>query len=124
MRIGDFRSSYAHDEALWPTRVQWAWLGALALALLLLPWGANGYVVGLACMVGIHCIAAAGLNIMTGYTGLISLGHAAFMGVGCYTAAWAAQRGVPTLLALPLAGGMAALVGLVVGLPSLRIQGG
>jgi branched-chain amino acid transport system permease protein len=123
VRIGDFRSSYAHDEALWPTRVQWAWLAALALALLLLPLGANGYVVGLACMVGIHCIAAAGLNIMTGYTGLISLGHAAFMGVGCYTAAWAAQRGVPTLLALPLAGGMAALVGLVVGLPSLRIKG-
>jgi branched-chain amino acid transport system permease protein len=123
MRIGDFRASYAHDEALWPTQVQKAWLIALALALLLLPWGVNGYVVGLACMVGIHCIAAAGLNIMTGYTGLISLGHAAFMGVGCYAAAWAAQRGVPTLLTLLFAGGLAALLGIVVGLPSLRIKG-
>lgn len=123
MRIGDFRSSYAHDEALWPTTVQKLWLALLALSLLLLPLTVNAYVVGLACLVGIHCIAAAGLNIMTGYTGLISLGHAAFMGVGCYTAAWAAQRGVPTLLTLPLAGAMAATLGLIVGLPSLRIKG-
>lgn len=123
MRIGDFRASYAHDEALWPTRVQQSCLVALAVALLMLPLGVNGYVVGLACMVGIHCIAAAGLNIMTGYTGLISLGHAAFMGVGCYAAAWAAQRGVPTLLTLLWAGGLAALLGIVVGLPSLRIKG-
>jgi branched-chain amino acid transport system permease protein len=123
MRIGDFRASYAHDEALWPTRVQRTWLAGLALALLVFPFGANGYLVGLACLVGIHCIAAAGLNIMTGYTGLISLGHAAFMGVGCYAAAWLAQRGWPFFLTLPLAGLMAAAIGLVVGLPSLRIKG-
>lgn len=123
MRIGDFRASYAHDESLWPTRVQRAWLGVLALALIAFPFGANGYQVSLACMLGIHVIAAAGLNIMTGYTGLISLGHAAFMGVGCYTAAWFAQRGVPFFATLPLAGAMAALLGLLVGLPSLRIKG-
>lgn len=123
MRIGDFRASYAHDESLWPTRVQRAWLGVLALALIAFPFGANGYQVSLACMLGIHVIAAAGLNIMTGYTGLISLGHAAFMGVGCYTAAWFAQRGVPFFATLPLAGATAALLGMVVGLPSLRIKG-
>lgn len=123
MRIGDFRASYAHDESLWPTRVQRVWLGVLALALIAFPFGANGYLVSLACMLGIHVIAAAGLNIMTGYTGLISLGHAAFMGVGCYTAAWFAQRGVPFFATLPLAGAMAALLGLLVGLPSLRIKG-
>jgi len=123
VRIGDFRASYAHDESLWPTRVQRAWLGVLAVALVAFPFGANGYQVSLACMLGIHVIAAAGLNIMTGYTGLISLGHAAFMGVGCYTAAWFAQRGVPFFLTLPLAGAMAALLGLLVGLPSLRIKG-
>ena len=75
MRIGDFRESYAHDEAIWPTRVQRLWLAGLAVALLLFPLGANGYLVSLACMLGIHVIAAAGLNIMTGYTGLISLGR-------------------------------------------------
>ncbi len=123
MRIHDFRESYAHDEAIWPTRVQQAWLAALALALLVFPFTANGYIVSLACMVGIHCIAAAGLNIMTGYTGLISLGHAAFMGVGCYTAAWLAKQGVPFFVTLPAAGAMAAALGLLVGLPSLRIKG-
>jgi branched-chain amino acid transport system permease protein len=75
------------------------------------------------CVLGIHVIASAGLNIMTGYTGLISLGHAAFMGVGCYTAAWLAQRGLPIFVTLPAAGLMAAALGIVVGLPSLRIKG-
>ncbi|MEO8656594.1 MAG: branched-chain amino acid ABC transporter permease, partial [Ramlibacter sp.] len=123
MRIGDYRLSYEHDEAIWTTPVQRRWLLALALALLALPLLANGYVVGLACILCIHLIAAAGLNLMTGYTGLISLGHAAFMGVGCYTAAWLAQRGVPFFLTLPAAGAMAALLGIVAGLPSLRIKG-
>ena len=91
--------------------------------MLLFPWTADAYVVGLACMLGIHVIAAAGLNVMTGYTGLISLGHAAFMGVGCYTAAFLAQRGVPFYCTIPLGGLMAALLGLVVGIPSLRIKG-
>ncbi|HRI18849.1 MAG TPA: branched-chain amino acid ABC transporter permease, partial [Burkholderiaceae bacterium] len=123
MRIGDFRETYRHDEALWPTPTSRAWLAVLAVALVAFPFGANGYVVGLGCLLGIHMIAAAGLNIMTGYTGLISLGHAAFMGVGCYTAAWLAQQGAPVLVTLPAAGAMAALLGLVVGIPSLRIKG-
>ncbi|MFZ4651939.1 MAG: ABC transporter permease subunit, partial [Rubrivivax sp.] len=95
MRIRDFRESYEHDQALWPTAVQRVWLALALLALAIFPLLGGGYLVGLMCMLGIHVIAAAGLNIMTGYTGLISLGHAAFMGVGCYTAAWLAQRGVP-----------------------------
>ncbi len=123
MRIGDFRETYAHDEALWPTRTQAAWLGVLAVVLIAFPFAAGGYLVGLACILGIHVVAAAGLNIMTGYTGLISLGHAAFMGVGCYAAAWLAQHGLPFAITLPAAGAMAALLGLVVGVPSLRIKG-
>lgn len=123
MRIRDFRQSYEHDEALWPTRVQQVWLVLLLLALAAFPLLGGGYLVSLMCVLGIHVIAATGLNIMTGYTGLISLGHAAFMGVGCYTAAWLAQRGVPFYAALPAAGLMAAALGIVVGLPSLRIKG-
>jgi branched-chain amino acid transport system permease protein len=64
-----------------------------------------------------------GLNIVTGYAGQISLGHAAFMGVGCYTVAALAKVDVPFYLALPLAGLVSALVGLIVGVPSLRIKG-
>lgn len=123
MRIGDFRGSYEQDEAIWPTPVQRTWLAALVLLLLALPFLVNAYVVGLACILCIHLIAAAGLNIMTGYTGLISLGHAAFMGVGCFTAAYLAQRGVPFVFTLPAAGAVAALLGGVAGLPSLRIKG-
>jgi branched-chain amino acid transport system permease protein len=123
MRIRDFRQSYEQDEAIWQTPTSRLWLAALLLLLALFPAFANGYIVGLACILGIHVIASAGLNIMTGYTGLISLGHAAFMGVGCYTAAFLAQRGVPFYLTIPMAGLVAALLGLVVGIPSLRIKG-
>jgi len=123
MRIGDFRQSYAHDESIWPTAVQRAWLAVLLIALAVFPAVGGAYLVSLMCVLGIHVISATGLNIMTGYTGLISLGHAAFMGVGCYTAAWLAQRGVPVFAVLPVAGFAAGLLGLVVGLPSLRIKG-
>ena len=76
----------------------------LVVALLAFPFVGGSYFVYLACLLGIHLISAAGLNIMTGYTGLISLGHAAFMGVGCYTVAVAERAGIPFYLALPLAG--------------------
>lgn len=123
MRIRDFRQSYEHDESIWQTPTSRVWLAALLLALLVFPWTVNGYIAGLACVLGIHVISAAGLNIMTGYTGLISLGHAAFMGVGCYSAAYFAQRGLPFYLTIPLGGLVAAILGLVVGVPSLRIKG-
>jgi branched-chain amino acid transport system permease protein len=123
MRIKNFRQSYEHDEAIWQTPTSRLWLAALFVLLALFPGVANGYIVGLACILGIHVIASAGLNIMTGYTGLISLSHAAFMGVGCYTAAFFAQRGVPFYLTIPMGGLVAAFLGLVVGIPSLRIKG-
>jgi branched-chain amino acid transport system permease protein len=123
MRIGDFRDSYLRDEAIWVTAVQRSWMLGLAVLLLLFPLVAGNYLVYLACLTGIHVIAAMGLNIVTGYAGQISLGHAAFMGVGCYTAAWLAKAGVPFWLALPAAGAMSALLGVVVGIPSLRIKG-
>jgi branched-chain amino acid transport system permease protein len=123
VRIGHFKSSYARDEAIFQTRVQQAWFAGLIVLLLLFPALAGNYLLYMACLLGIHVISAAGLNIMTGYTGLMSLGHAAFMGVGCYTATLAAKAGVPFYLALPMAGLNAALIGLVVGIPSLRIKG-
>ena len=123
MRIGDFRQSYRHDEALFVTPMQ-RWLFALLLlALLGFPFVGGNYLVYLACLTGIHVIAAIGLNIITGYAGLISLGHAAFMGVGCYTAAALANAGVPFWIALPAAGVASAAVGVFVGIPSLRIKG-
>jgi branched-chain amino acid transport system permease protein len=123
MRIGDYKASYAHDEALFDTPTQRVWLAVLVVALALFPLVGGNYLVYLACLLGIHLISATGLNIITGYTGLISLGHAAFMGVGCYLTAWLANQGWPFWLTLPAAGGVTALVGIVVGIPSLRIKG-
>jgi branched-chain amino acid transport system permease protein len=123
MRIGDFRASYTHDEALLVTVAQRSWMVGFVLLLLIFPWIGGSYLTYLVCLTGIHVIAAMGLNIVTGYAGQISLGHAAFMGVGCYTVAALARVDVPFYLALPLAGLVSAMVGLIVGVPSLRIKG-
>lgn len=76
----------------------------------------------LAVIVGIHAIAALGLNIITGMCGQASLGHAAFVGIGAYAGALLAKAGWPLALALPAAAVLAGAVGLVVGLLSLRVR--
>ncbi|HEU0222140.1 MAG TPA: branched-chain amino acid ABC transporter permease, partial [Paracoccaceae bacterium] len=123
MRIGVFHESYASEEQIWDSRSRKLWFAGLVAALLILPLVGSDYVVAMACIVGIHTVATFGLNITTGNAGQISLSHAAFMGLGCYAVAWLAKFGVPFFLALPLAGGLAALAGLLVGIPSLRIKG-
>lgn len=93
-------------------------------ALVAVPLFGNSYHLHVACLFGIIIISATGLNLLTGYTGLISLGHAVFMGVGAYGVAWfSAHTGLPFYVCLPLSGLLAAGAGVVVGLPSLRIKG-
>ncbi len=124
MRIGAAKQSYAADEALFDSRTQRLWLGVLAVALVGLPFVASQYWLYLTCLVGINIIAATGLNILTGYTGQVSLGQAAFMGVGAYTVAVLDHTlGTPFFINLIAAGGVAMLVGMVVGIPSLRVKG-
>src|ERR1017187_3527210 len=124
MRIGCARETYTQDEALFDSRAQRAWLGVLALALLVFPFVANQYWLYLACLVAINVASATGLNVLTGYTGQVSLGQAAFMGVGAYAVAVLEKKlGTPVLLNLAGAGGAAMLVGLVVGISSLRVKG-
>ncbi len=124
MRIGDFKETYGADEALLKTPPARAWMGVLCVALAVFPLLAGDYPVYLANLVGITAISALGLNLLTGFTGQVSLGHAAFMGLGAYTVAILSARfQAPMLLALPLAGAVAAAAGVVVGAPSLRIKG-
>jgi len=124
MRIGAARQSYAADEALFDSRVQWAWLALLGLALVAFPFVANDYWLYLACLVAINVASATGLNILTGYTGLVSLGQAAFMGLGAYTVAVLEIRaGTPALLNIAAGGFVAMAGGVVVGIPSLRVKG-
>ena len=96
----------------------------LAVSALLLPLVASSQWVYLCSLLAINTISAVGLNIITGYTGLLSLGHGAFMGVGAYATGYFALRfGLPFYAAIPLGGITAALLGTAFGLPSLRIRG-
>jgi len=82
------------------------------------------YILFLVNMTAIAVIGALGLNILTGYTGLISLGQAGFMGVGAYTVAILSTKvGLPMWINLPAAGIITTLVGIIVGTPSLRLKG-
>ena len=124
MRIGSAKQSYGADAALFDSRTQkaWALLGLAALAAF--PFIASEYWLYLACLVSINVASAMGLNILTGYTGLVSLGQAAFMGLGGYTAAILQLRyGTPLLLNLFCGGVVATVAGVLVGLPSLRVKG-
>lgn len=123
MRTGVFHESHRAEEQLWDSSTARRWMAAGVFALVALPLYGSDYMLAMACIVGIHIVATLGLNITTGSTGQISLAHAAFLGVGCYTVAWLAKHGVPFFVALPLAGLVAALLGVVVGLPSLRVKG-
>ncbi len=123
MRCGDFRTSYQADMAIFDSDVSRWLLGAFLLALLAFPGVATSYWLDVANRVGIAVIAALGLNILTGFTGQISLGNAAFLAVGAYTTAWLANHNVPFFIAMYVSGCVTALVGMVFGIPSLRLKG-
>src|SRR5438105_2152346 len=124
---GQFKATYAEDQQIFPIREdRIAVIAALAIAFVVIPVVANQYWFS-AILVPtlIFALAALGLNILTGYAGQLSLGSAAFMAVGAFAAYNFVLRvpGMPLLLAFVLAGCCAALVGIVFGLPSLRIKG-
>ena len=124
MRIGTFKESYVADAALFDSRTQHVWLGIAAALLLAFPFVASDYWLYLACLIAINVASSTGLNILTGYTGLVSLGQAAFMGLGAYTVAILQARwGTPLLFNLLAGGFVAMLGGMVVGIPSLRVKG-
>ena len=82
------------------------------------------YELGMLINIGTLGIAALGLNILVGFTGQISIGHAAFFGFGAFASAWLHERWhIPVALCIPLAGIMTALVGLVFGAPAGRLKG-
>ncbi len=82
----------------------------------------SAYIASLMSVIGINMILALGLNIITGFCGQVSLGHAAFYGIGAYTAAYLSKLGVPLPMTLLAGTIMAGLIGIVVGLTSLRVR--
>lgn len=121
---GIFQESYGQDMAILRTKQQWFWLLIFLAVLFTLPLYSSDKIMTLATMMGISVISVLGLNILTGYCGQISLGHAGFMAVGGYVSAMlTANLGWPFWAALPCAGLAAGLVGILFGLPSLKIKG-
>jgi branched-chain amino acid transport system permease protein len=124
MRCGDFRTTYAEDMAIFETSFARWMLAAFLAVLLVLPQLASSYWLDVMNRILIAVVAAVGLNILTGFTGQISLGNAAFLATGAYaTAALAGKAGLPFPAVIPLAGAVTALVGMVFGVPSLRLKG-
>lgn len=75
-------------------------------------------------VIGVNIILAVGLNLITGFTGQFSLGHAAFMSIGAYTAAvFTAKLGQPFFVAIIMSGAIAAFAGILIGIPTLRLKG-
>jgi branched-chain amino acid transport system permease protein len=124
---GQYKTTYASDQAIFPiAQDRWMFVIFIAFAIIYPPLNGSGYLLGpILTQLLVFGLAALGLNILTGYAGQISLGTGGFMAVGAYTAYNFALRvpEIPLILDFILGGVFAALVGVIFGLPSLRIKG-
>src|SRR5215203_1552911 len=115
---GDFRTSYAADTTVFPTTTSRNAMIAGIVLVCFAPHVVNEYILSLLIQIGIFGIAALGLNIVVGFTGQISIGHAAFFGFAAFTSDYLSNR-----FCIPLAGAVTAAVGLIFGLPAARLKG-
>src|ERR1700704_2008622 len=124
---GQFKSTYAQDQQIFPIlQDRIAMAALLVVAFVVVPMIGNQYwLSAILTPFLILALATLGLNILTGYAGQLSLGTAAFMAVGAFMAYNFELRvpGLPILVSFALAGVCAAAVGVVFGLPSMRIKG-
>ena len=117
------KTHYDQDVNLFLHNGQRFWYGLLGVAVLLAPVVLDRFYLGEFAFVYIWAIAGVGLMILVGYTGLVSLGHAAFLAIGAYAHAWFLTQGVPFIVSVPLATAFCAVIGYIVGLPALRMTG-
>lgn len=121
---GVFNISYLQDMRVFRTKQHWISLFIFLLLLFFFPLFANQYLLTLMNTIAVSVIAVQGLNILAGYCGQISIGHSAFMAGGAYTSGiLAGQFGLPFWLCLPFGSLSAGLVGVIFGLPSLKVKG-
>lgn len=124
MRSGNFKETYAELVVLSDSAVVWFWSITLLLALFAAPFVINAFALSLLTIILITVVGALGLNILTGYTGLVSLGHVGFLVTGAYAYAIAvAKFGYSPLVGFLAAGTVSGLVSVIVGVPSLRLKG-
>ncbi|WP_428665223.1 branched-chain amino acid ABC transporter permease [Reyranella sp.] len=118
-----FKTSYNQDIRIFRDKVDIFWYGLLAVIVLMLPLLMDEYYVGETAWVFIYGICGVSMMVLVGYTGLVSLGHAAFLGIGAYAHAYFIQHGMPWVMAMVLAVALTTASGLIVGLPALRMTG-
>jgi branched-chain amino acid transport system permease protein len=118
-----FKTSYEQDLRLAKHEGHRFWYGLLGLFMVTAPWLLSEYLLAQLTFILIYSVVGLGLMMLAGFTGLFSIGHAAFLGVGAYTQAVLTQMGWPFPLAMAAAGLLSAAVGVVVGLPALRVKG-
>jgi branched-chain amino acid transport system permease protein len=118
-----FKTDYRQDIRLFRHNGQRFWYGLLLGAVLMAPLVLGEFYLGELALVYIYAIAGIGLMLLVGYTGLVSLGHAAFLAIGAYAHTWFISHGWPLPLALLKASLITALVGALVGLPAMRMTG-
>jgi len=122
---GVFKTSYRADMALHrlPT-ARYAMIAFLLVMYVAVPFLASAYQVYVLDTILVACIGALGLNLLTGYAGQISIGHGGFLGVGAFASALLVSKaGLPFWISVPAAGLITAFVGLLFGIPSVRIKG-
>jgi branched-chain amino acid transport system permease protein len=120
----DLKRNYYEDIKLIKSNFVGIWGFLLLVFLFFFPLFVENFSAHIASVLLINVIIAIGLNILVGYTGQVSLGHAGFLAIGAYTSVILVMKaGFPFLVALPLAGFMSALFGFMLGLPALRMEG-
>jgi branched-chain amino acid transport system permease protein len=121
---GVFSSSYAKDKAIFQTPAHWIWFVAFVGFLIVLPMLFPSSIIDQMIILFIQLIAVLGLMLLTGYCGQISIGQSAFMAVGAFASAiLVSNLGWPFWLALISAILLSVIIGLIFGLPALRIKG-
>ncbi len=119
-----FKTSYDADINLFRHGTQAAWYAVLLLLAIILPFLLSDFATGEVTHMLIWAIAGMGLMILVGQTGQASLGHAAFLAVGCYANVLLQERlGLPFLLSFPLAGLIAGLAGVLIAIPTTKLHG-
>jgi len=120
----NFKVSYREDTAIFQNLWVKTWMAILILFMIVSPFFLNRYQLSILNEMGIAVIGALGLNLLIGFTGQLSLGHGAFAAIGAYSSALLTGKlGIPFIISLPFSGLIAALLGLTIGIPSLRLKG-
>lgn len=121
---GYFASDYIADNSILDTRFKRFWFAMMWVAIILFPFIASNYAIHLINLVALAIIATLSMNLLTGYTGIISLGHAAFLCSGAFTTiALGTQFGLPFWIVVPIASVIGAILGLIAGLPAMKLRG-